>query len=421
MSTPTPTDASPTTDHPEPLGAGAVAMTSAGARATKTTAEIVFAAMQVANQLNRRNRIDPRQITKKIADLFRAMRDILDKGRVNLKRFRENLEARRGASEAPKAPAAKEASDKEASTTAKKESESTAPKETSDAVEGEISKATTAAAALMSHLDIDAAAAVWSLASLESHKFARQLADLSEARMRELDPGLMADYDAAREKGAGRLAAMEKAMSAHPEAGEHFKAAMTKFDSELQQARENRLEGRLVNQIAGIQQGRINNDQEKLSFEQLRAHFDEDTVSKGSHSYPKEMLDKVISADYEPSAEVRQAAFDLREAAAEHDAEVASAVEAKASKPAPARASGRSTTTRVTKTTTDSRVKGTAKEPDSSRVRKTGPAGGPKTAVAVAAAGSPGGKPKPKRAAAAAPSTAKRPAPAKKSATTSRG
>lgn len=356
MSTPTPTDARPTTEHPEPLGASSVALGSAGARATKETAMIVFAAIQAAQQLNRRSHIDPREITKKIADLLRAIRDVFDKGRLNLKKYREKVEERRGrpASSATSEKKVKDPEPKKASSEKTAEPDKVEAKTTPDTadrdVEQQITKATGAASALAATWDIDNAAAVWGLGVLEDHKFARQVTELAENRMRQLDPELMAAYDAARGKGASRTDAMTEAMGAHPDAGKYFKEALARIDVETQKAQQNRLEGRLVNQVANLQHARINKGQEPLGFEELRKQFDEDTVSRGSHSYPQEMLDKVISADYEPSPEVKQAAFDLRQAEAELDSVMASGPEkSTATKTTPAKKS--SATKRSTSTT----------------------------------------------------------------------
>ncbi|KOX13694.1 hypothetical protein ADL05_18620 [Nocardiopsis sp. NRRL B-16309] len=190
---------------------------------------------------------------------------------------------------------------------------------------------------MMPHVDIDGAAKVWGLCAQEAkdHRFAEHATTLAEGRMRELDPELMKSYDAARKNGADRGEAMTQAVSAHPAAGESFRAAMETYDKSRQGAKANRLEGHLLDQVDQAQRARAEQGKPALSNDELRKEFGNRTDAEGKKVYPKEMVDNVFSEKYKPAPAVQQAKFDIQEDRASKASAAPKSASAAAAGPAP--------------------------------------------------------------------------------------
>jgi|GEM_PF-5170030 len=303
-------------------------------------ARALGAAIQQHKNAPPRINLDPRKLAQQVINLLKALKDMWPKGKLNFAKFREARRAMRDSPSteertAPKKDAEDKATakdDAKGETSAKKESvkSSRSDQEAAIGVLGsEVMKN-------LPNLGIDDTLLLWSQVAPVNHEVTQKIADKAEARLHIQDPELMKAYDAAREKGAGRLEAMEQAASAHPTVGQPLREVMAQADEHVQAARANRQEARLLNQIEGIQQGRKNTGKDPLSPETMRKHFDDESKVRGNHSYPKETLDKVFSPKYKPSAAVQQARFDLKEAEA--------ATAAPAPKP---KTSGKTTTRRT--------------------------------------------------------------------------
>src|SRR5699024_3242398 len=326
--------------HPEPLGTEGAVLTKMTAEQGVKIARALGAAIQQHKNAPPRINLDPRKLAQQVINLLKALKDMWPKGKLNFAKFREARRAMRDSPSteertAPKKDAEDKATakdDAKGETSAKKESvkSSRSDQEAAIGVLGsEVMKN-------LPNLGIDDTLLLWSQVAPVNHEVTQKIADKAEARLHIQDPELMKAYDAAREKGAGRLEAMEQAASAHPTVGQPLREVMAQADEHVQAARANRQEARLLNQIEGIQQGRKNTGKDPLSPETMRKHFDDESKVRGNHSYPKETLDKVFSPKYKPSAAVQQARFDLKEAEA--------ATAAPAPKP---KTSGKTTTRRT--------------------------------------------------------------------------
>lgn len=322
--------------HPEPLGTEGAVLTKMTAEQGIKIARALGAAIQQHKKVPPRINLDPRRLAQQVANLLKALKDMWPKGKLNFVKFREARRAMRTSPSAEKSDAPKKGTEEpkkaaEGEATAKAGEDKA---ETKDAAKDEtavkkepVSKSRAVQEAAihalgseviknLPNLGIDDTLLLWSQVAPVNHEVTQKIADKAEARLHIQDPALMKAYDAAREKGAGRLAAMEQAASAHPTVGQPLRDAMAQVDEYVQVARSNRQEARLLNQIESIQKGRQNSGKEPLSSEGMRKHFEDETKVRGSHSYPKETLDKVFSAKYKPSAAVQQARFDLKEAEA---------------------------------------------------------------------------------------------------------